>query len=181
MWTGTIYSTLVLVEFSFSGKFMQWSKLKKRVEENFAESIKGRVELYTTAYRRQDEIARSWIVIDGTQEVSFTDCASWRNLGAYFHELTPTDCLRHTSIDDNVRVEGKLFEDGEFSSYDFKIMAFESLSISASDCIASEHPILRCLGVLHRKTGKAKVKVMQLDAHPLVAFFAKFRHDAENN
>lgn len=160
---------------------MQWSKLKKRVESEFAESIKDRVELYTTAYRRQDEIASSWILIDGKQEVSFTDCASWRNLGAYFHELTPTNCLRHTSIDENERIEGKLFEDGEFSSYDFKIMAFESLNISASDCIVSEHPILRCLGVLHRKTGKAKVKAMQSDKHPLVAFFARFRHIAENS
>lgn len=160
---------------------MQWSKLKKRVEENFAESIKGRVELYTTAYRRQDEIARSWIVIDKKQEISFTDCASWRNLGAYFHELTPTNCLQHKAIDDNNRVEGHLVESGEFSSYDFKIMAFESLSISASDCVISEHPILRCLGVLHRKTGKNKVKAMQSDKHPLVAFLAKFRHVAENS
>ncbi|EPE6127622.1 SF0329 family protein [Vibrio parahaemolyticus] len=160
---------------------MQWSKLKKRIEDNFAESVKNRVELYTTAYRRQDETARSWIVIDGKQEISFTDCASWRNLGAYFHELTPTDCLRHARINDNERIEGKLFEDGEFSSYDFKIMAFESLSISANDCIISEHPILRCLGVLHRKTGKAKVEAMQSDKHPLVAFLARFRHIAENS
>lgn len=160
---------------------MQWSKLKKRVENNFADSIKNRVELYTTAYRQQDDISRSWIVIDKKQEVSFTDCASWKKLGAYFHELTPTNCLKHESIDDNKRIEGQLFEEGEFSSYDFKIMAFESLSISASDCTISEHPILRCLGVLHRKTSKNKVKVMQSDKHPLVAFLAKFRHTAEKN
>lgn len=58
-------------------------------------------------------------------------------------------------------------------------MAFESLSISASDYINSEHPILRYLGVLHSKTGKNKVKVMQSDKHSLVAFLAKFWHVAE--
>ncbi|MFV7667498.1 hypothetical protein [Shewanella algae] len=46
---------------------MQWSKLKKRVEENFAESIKGRIEIFTTSYRRQGEIARSWVVIDASK------------------------------------------------------------------------------------------------------------------
>lgn len=160
---------------------MQWSKLKKRVEENFADSIKNRIEIFTTAYRRQDKISRSWMVIDGKQEVSFTDCDSWRNLGAYFHELTPTDCLRHSAIEDNKRTEDRLFEPGEFSSYDFKIIAFESLSISAQDCLSSQHPILRCLGVLHRKTGKSKVKAMRDDIHPLVAFLAEFRYLAESS
>jgi hypothetical protein len=160
---------------------MQWSKLKKRVEENFADSVRSRIEIFTTSYRRQDEISRSWMVIDGKQEISFTDCDSWRNLGAYFHELTPTNCLKHEAIKDNERTEHKLYEPGEFSSYDFKIMAFESLSISAQDCLASEHPILRCIGVLHRKTGKAKVKAMREDKHPLVAFLAQFRWLAETS
>ncbi|WP_444889497.1 SF0329 family protein [Microbulbifer sp. DLAB2-AA] len=158
---------------------MKWSKLKKRVEENFADSVKGRIEIFTTAYRRQDEISRTWMVIDGKEKVSFTDCASWRNLRAYFHELTPTNCLRHRKIDESERQEDSLFEPGEFSSYDFKIMAFESLNTSAHNCLSSEHPILRCLGVLHQKTGKTRVKAMREDKHPLVAFLAEFRYMAE--
>lgn len=160
---------------------MQWSKLKKRVEENFADSVRSRIEIFTTAYRRQDEISRSWMVIDGKQEISFTDYDSWRNLGAYFHELTPSNCLKYEAIKDSERTAHKLYEPGEFSSYDFKIMAFESLNISAQDCLASEHPILRCIGVLHRKTGKAKVKGMREDKHPLVAFLAQFRWLAESS
>lgn len=160
---------------------MQWSKLKKRVEENFADSVKNRIEIFTTAYRKQDDLSRSWMVIDGKQEVSFTDYDSWRNLRACFHELTPTDCLRHRAIEDSERIEDRLFEPGEFSSYDFKIIAFESLSISAQECLSSQHPILRSLGVLHRKTGKAKVKVMREDNHPLVAFLAEFRFLAESS
>ena len=158
---------------------MKWSKLKKQIEENFADSIKGRIEIFTTAYRRQDEIARSWIVIDGKQEVSLTDCDSWWEQGAYFHELTPTDCLTHKAVNNSERIEGNLHEAGEFSSYDFKIMCFESLSISAHDCIKSEHPLLRVIGVLHRKLGIAKVKEMQKDSNPMVAYFAIFRMQAE--
>ncbi|PXF29906.1 hypothetical protein WH50_18310 [Pokkaliibacter plantistimulans] len=158
---------------------MQWSKLKKRIEENFADSIKGRIEIFTIAYRRQDEIARSWVVIDGNQEVNFTEFDSWWEQGAYFHELTPTDCLTHKAVNDAERTKGSLYEPGEFSSYDFKIMCFESLNISAHDCIKSEHPLLRVIGVLHRKLGKSKVKEMQEDSHPMVAYFAKFRMQAE--
>lgn len=158
---------------------MQWSKLKKRVEENFADSIKDRIEVFTTAYRRQDDISRSWVVIDGKQKVSLTDNESWWAQGAYFHEHTPTDCLTHKAIDDSERSEGKVHEDGEFSSYDFKTMCFESLSISAHDCIKSEHPLLRVIGVLHRKLGVSKVKEMQKDSHPMVAYFANFRVQAE--
>ena len=158
---------------------MQWSKLKSRVEESFADSIKGRIKIFTTAYRRQDEISRSWVVIDGKQEISLTDNASWWEQGAYFHELTPTDCLQHQAISEGDRTEGKIHEHGEFSSYDFKIMAFESLSLSALDCISSEHPLLRTLGVLNKKIGKAKVKALEKDKHPMVAYFAKFRTKAE--
>lgn len=160
---------------------MQWSKLKSRVEESFADCIKGRIQIFTTAYRRQDYISRSWVVIDGKQEVSLTDEASWWEQGAYFHELTPTDCLQHKSIGNEERSEGKIYEKGEFSSYDFKIMAFESLNKSAQDCVASEHPLLRTLGVLNKKTGKAKVKALLKDKHPMVSYFAKFRWEAEAN
>lgn len=158
---------------------MQWSKLKSRIEASFADSIQGRIKIFTTAYRRQDNTSRSWVVIDGKQEVSLTDEAAWWEQGAYFHELTPTDCLTHEAICEEDRTDNSLYERGEFSSYDFKTMAFESLSLSAEDCVSSDHPILRTLGVLNQKTGKAKVIALQKDKHPMVAYFAKFRSDAE--
>lgn len=158
---------------------MQWSKLKSRVEETFADSIKGRIQIFTTAYRRQDNISRSWVVIDGKQKVSLTDEASWWEQGAYFHELTPTDCLKHKAIGEEERSENNIHEKGEFSSYDFKIMAFESLSLTAQDCINSQHPLLRTLGVLNKKIGKSKIIALQKDKHPMVAYFAKFRAEAE--
>lgn len=137
---------------------IEWSKLKSRVEETFADSIKGRIHIFTTAYRRQDNISRSWVVIDGKQEVSLTDEASWWEQGAYFHELTPTDCLKHKAIGEEERSENNIHEKGEFSSYDFKIMVFESLSLTAKDCINSQHPLLRTLGVLKKKLEKLRLK-----------------------
>lgn len=43
---------------------MQWSKLKQRIESNFAESVKGRVEVHSTRYRWGDEEGRGWFTVD---------------------------------------------------------------------------------------------------------------------
>ena len=45
---------------------MQWSQLKKRIEHNFAASLRGRVQVWSTRYRRaHDGAGESWITIDG--------------------------------------------------------------------------------------------------------------------
>ena len=158
---------------------MKWSKLKKRVEETFACSIRKRIKIYTTSYRKQDDLSRSWIVIDGKQKISLSDIASWREQQAYFHELTPTDCLTHKAVENSSRSEGNLYESGEFSSYDFKIMAFIYLNTSAHDCIKSTHPILRGLGALNKRIGIKKIKLLLNDPHPMVAFLANYRYQRE--
>ena len=162
---------------------MKWSKLKQRVEDSFADSVSGRIQIFTTAYRRMDQLSRSWVVIDGKQKISLSDATSYMINQAYFHELTPTrvNYKTHESIDDSERNKNKLYEDGEFSSYDFKIIAFEYLNTSAYDSVQSKHPLMRSLGVLNKKIGKHKAKEMQNDTHPMVAFFAKFRYEAEQD
>lgn len=47
---------------------MQWSKLKKNVEDRFARSVKGKVHLYSTAYNSGGNRCRYgsvWITFDG--------------------------------------------------------------------------------------------------------------------
>ncbi len=51
--------------------------------------------------------------------------------------------------------------------------------LSAHNCIKSEHPLLRVIGVLHRKLGKSKVNEMLKAPHPMVVYFADFRIKAE--
>ena len=44
---------------------MKWSQLKKRIEESFADSVRGRVEVWNTRYRRaHDDAGEAWITID---------------------------------------------------------------------------------------------------------------------
>ncbi len=159
---------------------MKWSKLKQMIEESFSDSIRKRVQVHLTSYRGIDGNSRSWIVIDGEEKISLDNFTSIIKNGAYFNELTPIkDCLTHSEIKKNKRSENKLYEKGEFSSFDFTFMAKQYLQKSAHDSIKSNHPILRTLGVLNKKIGKAKVKELQYDENPIVAYFAKFRYEAE--
>ncbi|MFC7513559.1 hypothetical protein ACFQUU_00930 [Herbaspirillum sp. GCM10030257] len=44
---------------------MQWSQLKKSLEASFAESVRGRVEVWATRYRHAHEQAgEAWITFD---------------------------------------------------------------------------------------------------------------------
>jgi hypothetical protein len=51
---------------------MQWSKAKGRVEQLFAPSVAGRVELRTANYRKAPDMeGRSWITIEGVEVYNF--------------------------------------------------------------------------------------------------------------
>jgi hypothetical protein len=47
---------------------VRWSELKRRVEGNFAPTVKGRIEVFTTSHRStQDGAGEGWISIDGAR------------------------------------------------------------------------------------------------------------------
>ena len=159
---------------------VRWSKLKQMLEESFSDTIRKRVQVHLTSYGGVDANSRSWVVVDGEEKISLDNFSSLNKTGTYFNELTPIEnCLTHhvTEIDD--RSPDKLCEEGEFSSFDFTFMAKQYLQMPAHDAIKSNHPIVRALGALNKKIGKAKIKELQYDENPLVAYFAKFRYEAE--
>ncbi len=160
---------------------MKWSKLKQKIEERFADSIKQRVNIHLTSYRGHNGNSRSWITVDGIEKISLDNFTSFNENSAYFNELTPIEnCLTHNKIKDFKRDKNFLCEKGEFSSFDFTYMAKKYLQTSAQDAIKSEHPLIRLFSVLDKKTGKRKIKQLQNDKNPIVSYFAKFRYALEN-
>jgi hypothetical protein len=52
-------------------RVVRWSKLKQRLERNFAESLRGRVALHQTRYREcHDQEGEFWITLDGVRILS---------------------------------------------------------------------------------------------------------------
>ena len=54
---------------------MVWSKLKKKIENNFSETLQGKLKLYTTTYGSnsnvQDLHNHGWIMVNGIEVVNF--------------------------------------------------------------------------------------------------------------
>lgn len=163
------------------GEAMKWTKLKSTIESRFAKSVRGRVEIWTTAYRKPDSVTgRGWITLDGEQIVNFGTALSWLKHGAYFHESSNTVCLKHPEVRAEERSPSNLIEEGEFSRFDLHLACWESLNMSIDDQLQSRNPLIRSLAVLDRRVGTRRLqKIDDEGEHPLVRFFIHLRRQTE--
>ncbi|MBS7787666.1 hypothetical protein KIH23_10185 [Flavobacterium sp. CYK-55] len=162
---------------------MMWSKIKKNVENHFAERLKGRIQLYTTTYTKDwyaGEIAnRGWITVDGEEVVDFSTLGSFHINRLVYHDTTPTNCVTLEKIH-NERTSGKLIEKGEFSKYDLTNCCYAYLEMNIEECLLHESPIINMLAVLDKRLGKRRLlKLNDQNLHPLVRFFLDIRLDSE--
>lgn len=156
---------------------MKWSKLKSITEARFSPSVRGKVELWTTAYRIPNSTTgRGWITVEGEELVNFATLVSSRRFGAYYHESSSTDFLKHPAVKDNERTEGNVIEDGEFSRFDLHLACWDLISLSIENALQSENPLIRSLAVLDERCGKRRLDALaDSTEHPLVAFFVQYR------
>ena len=161
---------------------MQWSKLKQTIESKFADSIKGRVEVFSTRYRKPNsDLGRGWVTIDKDEIVNFATIKSRWNYGAYYHEATQTNCLTHPAINDNERTIGELAEEGEFSRFDLHNCCWEYLNLTIEEGLEHASPIINSLAVLDKRLGKRRLITLDKDKfHPLTKRLLEFRLSAEN-
>jgi len=160
---------------------MKWSKLKQNIEDKFADSVRGRVELYSTRYNKPNSsTGRGWITIDGKQIVNFSTMKSGEIYRCLYHEATPTDCVTHPAVPDEKRTPGLLIEEGEFSRFDLHKCCFEYLSLSVEQGLVHPSPLINLLAVLDRRLGKRRLpSLKEQKLHPLVQRFLDFRLEAE--
>ena len=161
---------------------MQWSKLKQTIQSKFADSIKGRVELFSTTYRKPNSNdGRGWITIDKKEIVNFATIKSWWNYRAYYHEATKTDCKTHPAIDNNERTIDLLIEEGEFSRFDLHNCCWEYLNLTVEEGLEHKSPIINSIAVLDKRLGKRRLVNLDNDKlHPLTKRLLEFRLSVEN-
>jgi hypothetical protein len=156
---------------------MKWSKVKKLVEDRFAPSIKGRVQIYSTAYRCT--CGRGWFTIDGKEVADLSTFAVGNRFHCVYHEATDTDCVTHPAIPDEERTPGNLVEYGEFSRFDLHEACSNFLHSNVHECLQSENSLIQALAVLDEKVGKNKLKTLEIEnMHPLPARFVLLRLEA---
>ena len=136
--------------------------IKKRVEGNLAKSVKGKVEFFTTAYRKPNSSSgRGWITVEGKEIINFSTMDSGSIYGPVYNETTPDTKKRyatHVKISPEERTEGQLSERGEFSRFDLHICMFESLNMLPTAMLEHESPIVQALGILDKRIGKRTLK-----------------------
>lgn len=161
---------------------MQWSKLKQTVEGKFADSVSGRIELFSTAYRKPNSnTGRGWITIDKEEIVNFATIKSWWNFGAYYHEATQTECLKHPAIETSQRTVNLLAEEGEFSRFDLHNCCWEYLNLTIEQALEHDSPIINSLAVLDKRLGKRRIAIVDPETlHPLTRKLLQFRLSVEN-
>lgn len=164
---------------------MVWSKLKKNIENNFSDTLKGRVKLYTTTYGAnydvQDLFNRGWITVDGIEVVNFSTPEAFFMYRRDLNATTPTRYSANTATKEHVdRTAGHLAEKGEFSKYDLTYCCSAFLNMSIDEAIAHNSPIIQMLAVLDRRLGKRRLALLnEKELHPLVRYFLNLRLNAE--
>lgn len=168
---------------------MKWSRVKKRVEDSLAESVRGRVQFWTTRYRHShDEVGEGWITLDRVRVASMGTQTYLNEYYATAHRLrVDRGCLDHR---DSEQQEGyyaaydeanrRMAERGIFSQWEFASALFEFLHMSIDQALISRSPIIRGLAVLDRRFGKRRLSSFDAsNEHPLVAMLFEFRKSAE--
>jgi hypothetical protein len=145
---------------------MQWSKLRKQVEDLFAECAKGRVRLHETGYHgMHDEEGRNWITIDGREIASMPHWYGWTLRDYVGQPNLPRDFADYVSL---------------FAKGGLRGAMQQYLTLSIDDVLRSEDVLVRAIGMLDRRLGKRRLRALELkDSHPLVRLFHQFRCEAE--
>ncbi len=158
---------------------MRWSKVKKLVENSFADGVKGRVKVYSTHYSLC-RCGRGWITVDKKELVNLCTEQSRNKYKALFHEASNVSCAVHSAVLDKDRTPNKLVEDGEFSRFDLHQACWDYLHQSIKDSLESKNPLIKSLAVLNAKVGKGRLsKLAEQNLHPLTRALLDFRFKAE--
>ncbi len=153
---------------------MRWSKLKKTIEDKFADCVKGRVHLYTTRYTSGSYfMVRGWITLDGKEIANFSTPDNYQKYGWNTPEI-------NERIPAEERTAGQAVEKGEFSRWDFVVACFDYLNANIDEAFASDNPIIKSFAILDKRFGKRRLKLVdKKDLHPLVNTLLNLRLKCE--
>jgi hypothetical protein len=150
---------------------MRWSKVRKLVEDSFAESVRGRITVHVANYPRVRSrfcnCSYGWLAIDGRPLVH-TDTHLANKLVRSNDYLT-TDAEYEEPSELPSRLPG-----------DLSYACWEYLHSSVSESLASPNPLIASLAVLNARVGKQRLRRMAgAKLHPLTRALLDFRLQAE--
>jgi hypothetical protein len=157
---------------------VRWSKLKQRIEDGFAESVRGRIELHQTRYRgSHDHKGELWITLDGEHILS---AASMTALNAWFKRRTALQRQGMPLLETYKQADKELEADGIAEAGLLVELLREYLNQPIEDAIGSPSPIIRGLGLLDRRFGVRRLERFDpTNEHEFVVRMFQVRCDLE--
>lgn len=168
---------------------MKWSQLKKRIEATFADSVKGRVQVWKTRHRKSyDQWGTTWLTFDKELVAEADTYTYWNEV---YHETkdlrneqpseerNDSDCNRANSEAYWAGVE-RVQQRGVYESVQVSDSLFEYLNMSIDNAFHSVDPVVRAIAALDRRVGHRRLKALDVTKeHPLVRTLYRIRCEVE--
>lgn len=172
---------------------MRWSQLKRQVEQRFAESVRGRVEVWSTRYRgTHDREGRGWITVDGEEVASMCTLSAYAEQHRRAAEALGADPKKAWTDWGGVRGDPAYWQrwyeaeeerkaDGVLAQWDFYQALWEYTQSSIAVALGSPNVLVRALAMLDRRLGKRRfLQLRDIEsASPLVRRMHALRAQAE--
>ncbi|MCX2781190.1 SF0329 family protein [Microbulbifer thermotolerans] len=158
---------------------MQWSKRKKKVEEFFSHTVRGRVELRSAHYRgTHDEEGRGYITFDKYEIWSMCTLSFYSIEYERIDEIVAREGI--TPYEAQKIAHEELASEGKFNQYTYYDSLDDYCNNSIDTSMASDNVLIRCLAMLDSRLGKRRLRSQDLsNESPKVVQFYKIRCECE--
>lgn len=153
---------------------MRWSKLKEKVQSNFADSIKNRISINSTRYGNCG-CGHAWITLDKTVIANYCTRAYWDKKHKLERGIAKFEDFEN-------RDKALYSEWGEMSRQDAYNSCWDFVhSLTIEQALKDDDPLIQTLAVLDSRLGKRRLaRIDSKKLHKLARKLYEIRIDAEN-
>jgi len=146
---------------------VQFSIIKKRVEQLLAPSLQGRIAFHAAVYRIQDSPSRVWMTFDGEEILGADDFNFEREVdrryalqAAQLPEkpaglLWQSDWLKQSHAL-SAEIERQVKQDGYLENYEIQQDLLQYPNLAFEQALVHPHPFIRGIARLDRRLGKRR-------------------------
>ncbi|KSU48295.1 hypothetical protein AS033_11770 [Exiguobacterium indicum] len=146
---------------------MQFSIIKKRVEQLLAPSLQGRIAFHAAVYRIQDSPSRVWVTFDGEEILGADDFHFEREVDRRYAlqaaqlpekpagSLWQSDWLKQSHAL-STEIERQVKQDGYLENYEMQQDLLQYPNLPFEQALVHPHPFIRGIARLDRRLGKRR-------------------------
>ncbi len=146
---------------------MQFSIIKKRVEQLLAPSLQGRIAFHAAVYRIQDSPSRVWMTFEGEEILGADDFHFEREVDRRYAlqaaqlpekpagPLWQSDWLKQSHAL-STEIERQVKQDGYLANYEIQQDLLQYPNLAFEQALVHPHPFIRGIARLDRRLGKRR-------------------------